>query len=430
VKGLDTNAYYALGAPLYVLVVGLEVWALRRRRVRAFRFADTIGNLSAGLGEVLLGIFIGPLLYALYELGYRRIALVHWPDGTGFTIASWVTAFLAADLCYYWYHRAGHRVAALWSIHGVHHQTEEMNVTVAMRHPWLSDTYSALFYVPMPVLGISAPRFFIAISIISFYALTIHSRTFNRPSLYIFTTPATHVLHHARNPRYLGKNLGAMFTLWDRLFGTYVELDPADPPVLGIRSGYETHDGARSQWVIFDGLAQVARQAASRLDALRVFVRHPGWLPKGATAPKRPHARADDEIPVGVKAYVGTQFVLVVGFALYVLTAQNEHTLAESAVLCAAIAWALTTLGGLLDGRVAARRHELVRLWATTALAVWFIHVPGLSWGAGALLASTAVGLAWLTVRPGPIEAPATSGAVTVTTGTTSAPVASGREAT
>ena len=37
-------------------------------------------------------------------------------------------------------------MAAFWAIHGVHHQSDHFNVSIALRHPWFSDTYSAPFY--------------------------------------------------------------------------------------------------------------------------------------------------------------------------------------------------------------------------------------------------------------------------------------------
>ncbi len=243
---LETNGYYALGVPAYVALGALEMALARRRGVTAYRFGDTIGNLSAGLGEVVLGLFLGPWLIALYDFGFAHLALVRWPEGSW---VPWVLAFLAGDLGYYLYHRAGHRVAALWAIHGVHHQTEEWNLSIAIRHPWFSDCYAAVFYAPLPMLGVPPTHFFLAIAVISFYAFTVHSDVFPRPSLYVFVTPATHVLHHARNRRYLNHNFGAMLNVWDRLFGTHVERDPADPPVLGTTFGYATHDGARSQWI-------------------------------------------------------------------------------------------------------------------------------------------------------------------------------------
>jgi alkylglycerol monooxygenase len=93
---LDTNGYYALGIPAYVLLVASEVYFTRAKGLADYRFANTLSNLSGGLGEVVIGFFLGPLLFALYEFGYDTIALIHWPT-----------------------------VSLFWAIHGVHHQSEE-----------------------------------------------------------------------------------------------------------------------------------------------------------------------------------------------------------------------------------------------------------------------------------------------------------------
>lgn len=389
--GLDTNAYYALGVPLYVALAALEHALARRRGERAYSFAVTISNLSGGLGEVIVGLLLGPLLFALYSHAYQRWALVHWKS----PLLVWTLAFLLGDFCYYWYHRAGHRVGALWAIHGVHHQTEELNLTVALRNPWFSDTYSALFYAPLPLLGVPPEQFFIAISAISLYAITIHSHRFHRPGFFIFTTPATHVVHHAKNRRYVGKNLGAMFTIWDRMFGTHVEVDPSDPPVLGTPFGYETHDGALAQWIFFRKLLDASRQATTLRDKLRVFVMRPGWLPEGARPSAIRPARTDADIPAATRGYVLVQFLLVSLFSLEVLWLRDRHPFW---VLCASslvILLSLATLGGLLDARKRAVAHESVRLAALGLLGGALLVTGYLVTGA-ALLSGACLGALWL----------------------------------
>jgi sterol desaturase/sphingolipid hydroxylase (fatty acid hydroxylase superfamily) len=356
---LDTNGYYALGIPAYVLLIALEVYFTRAKGLDAYRFANSLSNLSGGLGEVVIGFFLGPLLFALYEFGYDKLALIHWPKDS---LIPWVLAFFVADLCYYWYHRAGHTVSLFWSIHGVHHQAEEFNVTIAMRHPWFSDSYSALFYIPVPMLGITAPQFFVAISAISFYSLSVHSRIFNRPSLYAFVTPATHICHHSRNRRYLGKNLGAMFTLWDRMFGTYVEVDPKDPPLLGTPRGYETHDGARAQWVFFRDMASALRLAKTWPDKLKVVLGRPGWTPPGSQLERQPPARSDAEISTGVKAYALMQFVVMSALAVFIFQRGELMNPWSKALISGQVLLSLSTLGGLLDGRKTAVRWEVLRV--------------------------------------------------------------------
>ncbi|MGE0489176.1 MAG: sterol desaturase family protein [Vulcanimicrobiota bacterium] len=365
---LDVNAYYALGIPAYFLLIAWEVWATRRQGLKVYGFADTICNISGGMGEIMIGFFIGPYLFWLYAWAYDHFALIRWPDHSW---VPWALALFGGDFCYYLYHRAGHAVACLWAIHGVHHQAEEMNVTVAMRHPWFSDLYSVFFYAPLPLLGIPPLHFFVCIAIISFYALLVHSRVFHRPGFYLLVTPATHIVHHATNPRYLGKNLGAMFTIWDRLFGTHVELDPDDPPVLGTRRGYETHSGARSQWIFFRDLLAAARQADNWRDRFWVFFGHPGWLPPGASLPATHPPPADREIGWLTKSYVMLQYVPMALFSLMIVAQRELFSAGLVAVVAVFYFWGLATLGGMLDGSRPARRWEAARL-VTGALVVCF----------------------------------------------------------
>jgi len=367
-EDLDTNAYYAFGVPFYAALMVFEQWLARRRGLVVYRFADTLGNFCAGLGELTIGLFLGPVLLWLYDFGYQHLRLVTWPSTS---LVPWVLAFFIADFGYWMYHRAGHRVGVLWAVHGVHHQSEELNMSVGTRHPWFSDTYAFVFYIPVPMLGITSVQFFVAISAISFYALLLHSKVLRWPSLFIFTTPQTHIVHHAKNPRYLGKNLGAMFTLWDRLFGTHVEVDPADPPRLGTRAGYRSHDAALSQWLHFRDLLEMQRSATCWQDKLRVWFKHPGWLPPHVMPPARhAPARASIDIPLSIRRYAACQVALTIGFAMAVLWFRHQYPLglqiaAASVVLCSTL-----SIGGLLDGRKSAHQHERWRLLGALALAL------------------------------------------------------------
>ena len=45
----------------------------------------------------------------------------------------WVLAFVGVDFCYYWFHRASHRIRWFWCAHVVHHGSEKMNFGTALR---------------------------------------------------------------------------------------------------------------------------------------------------------------------------------------------------------------------------------------------------------------------------------------------------------
>ena len=47
---------------------------------------------------------------------------------------------------------------------------------------------------------------------------------------YILVTPSQHRVHHAINPIYIDKNLAAIFSVWDRLFGTFQEELASEAP--------------------------------------------------------------------------------------------------------------------------------------------------------------------------------------------------------
>lgn len=400
---LESSGYYALGIPAYVAVCAGEMAWARHKGKQVYRFGSTVSNLSAGLGEVLVGLFLGPLLLAAYDFGYR-LSPVRWAPGSW---VPWMLAFVLGDLCYYLYHRAGHSVAALWAIHGVHHQAEELNFTVAIRHPWFSDAYSALFYAPIPLLGVPTTHFFVAISIISFYAFTVHTELFHRPSFGFLVTPRTHVVHHAKNARYLHKNYGAMFTVWDKLFGTHAELDPDEPPRIGSMLPYATHDGALAQWVYFSRLFAAAKQTRSWREKLAIFVKHPGYLPAGVSLPAPTAARSDGAIPFRSRVYVGLHLAVLVVFATPLLWQRERFSTAVLAVGATVLVLGLSSLGGLLDGRAFALRHERIRLVVALVATPWL--APRVGWPAVLLgvaslggLVATVVGTVITTSPPEP----------------------------
>jgi alkylglycerol monooxygenase len=182
---METTAYYAFGVPIYVLLVVAE-WALaKKRRAATLTFATSFGNVSAGLGSIVVGLFLGPVLLLLYSFAFHTFSLVHWEKGSPWT---WILAFVLADFGHYWHHRLDHRVAACWAVHGVHHMPEEMNFTVAMRHAWFSDVYSFPFYAPLPLLGVPTEQFFVATTALSVHALITHTAHFNFPSFGFLAT--------------------------------------------------------------------------------------------------------------------------------------------------------------------------------------------------------------------------------------------------
>ncbi len=365
---METTAYYAFGVPLYAMLVVVEWWLARRRRHPTLSFAPSVGNITAGLGSIVVGLFLGPALLLLYAFGESHMALVHWPKGSPVT---WVLAFVLADFGHYWHHRMDHRVAACWAVHGVHHMPEEMNFTVAMRHAWFSDLYSFPFYMPLPMLGVPMEQFFIATTALSVHALITHSAEYRFPSFGFLVTPQSHMLHHAKNSPYMDKNFGAMLGIWDRIFGTYVELDPRSPPEWGTTRGYATHDGTKAQWVLWRDLLQQVRLASGASARIRVLLGRPtkAGLPPVLSPP------LPEQISPPTKVYVAAQLGLTMVASLWVFIGRDHHSWTVLVVSAALITWAMSSLCGLLDARPRATIREGMRLFVT-AVALSLMFAP------------------------------------------------------
>ncbi|WP_426103865.1 sterol desaturase family protein [Massilia sp. TSP1-1-2] len=369
-KAMETTAYYSFGVPLYFLLIWLEARRAKKRGMPAITLPVSINNLSTGLGTMVIGLFLGPALILLYEWAFRHFALLHWGAGSW---QPWVLALVLADFGHYCHHRFDHRVAACWTVHGVHHQPEQMNYTVAMRHAWFSDLYSFPFYVWLPLAGVPTAHFFIITTLMSLHALLTHTEQFRFPSLGIFVTPQSHVLHHAKNDPYVDKNFGAMLCIWDRLFGTHVRRDPAHAPQYGSSNGYETHDGVRSQFVLQRDLWRLARQAGSWREGLRVLFGRPGTLPAGARAPVPGTALPAASIGRGVKIYAAVQFVVTLCLSLLVLIPRDDFAWQWQLAAAVATVAALSSIGGLLDGRRRAWAVEAARCAVTLAAGAWVL---------------------------------------------------------
>lgn len=140
--------------------------------------------------------------------------------------------FLGIEFCYYWFHRASHRVRWFWATHGVHHSPNSINFSAAYRLGWTSRIGgSLLFFLPLAWLGYPPRVIAAAFTINLLYQFWIHAEWIPKlgPLEGIFNTPSTHRVHHAANLEYLDANYGGVLIIFDRLFGTYVP-ERADVP--------------------------------------------------------------------------------------------------------------------------------------------------------------------------------------------------------
>jgi sterol desaturase/sphingolipid hydroxylase (fatty acid hydroxylase superfamily) len=190
---------------------------------------DAFGHARRAYREVGLNLFLWGLNAVLLRVLLFGLALsLTYPDHyfESFLFAT-LLSFLALEFADYWLHRLRHSVA-LWRFHRLHHSDPEMTwTTIHRKHPvdYMLTVFGEYFFLlaaGVPAAGIVAASLFRSLYIAFVHADLNWSFGTLR---YVLITPWAHRYHHALDERLAGANFGGVLSIWDRMFGTYVEPD-------------------------------------------------------------------------------------------------------------------------------------------------------------------------------------------------------------
>jgi sterol desaturase/sphingolipid hydroxylase (fatty acid hydroxylase superfamily) len=185
------------------------------------RFNIAIGLLNAALTFIPAGLLVSGL--ELLEKN-RWGLLQQFQLSLGWQL---LVAILVMDFWMYVWHGLNHRVPLLWRLHRFHHRDDRMNSTTALRFHvlelFLSYPGKALVcfvfgitYAPLLIYEI----FFFTAVIIHHSNMFITERA-DRIYRVLFASPRMHRVHHAPTWEQTDSNFGALFSFWDRLFGSW-----------------------------------------------------------------------------------------------------------------------------------------------------------------------------------------------------------------
>jgi sterol desaturase/sphingolipid hydroxylase (fatty acid hydroxylase superfamily) len=404
--------YVAFSIPVFLILIGIEIALVRRDPDRRYRFSDSITNLSCGVGQQLLEPFFKTAGLAVYVLLYEKARLATVSPSS---VAGWVVLLFGVDLFYYAFHRASHRINLFWASHVVHHQSEEYNLSVALRQSWIEILLAWVFYLPLAIAGFS-PLVFVAMSTLNtLYQFWIHTRVVKRcpaPIEWLMNTPSHHRVHHGVNPKYIDKNYGGIFILWDRLFGTFQEEE--EEPVYGTVKPLASFNPLWANTHYWQETAALSRGARRFGDKVWAWFAPPEWRPKElsgglgyVTIPEASCATQKKyDVPVsrGLALYVTAQFAITTVALSTFLYFAGEADGAAMGAVAALLLVDLIVWGALFEAKVWGVPLALGRFAATVAVAAWFAR--GAESG-GAIVALAAVvsaaSAAWVVkVRPAP----------------------------
>ena len=380
-----------LAIPVFFLLIGIELFWTWREEKRFYRLNDSVNDLSCGILEQVAGVFLKTALFAGYLFVFERSRIFAVPADSAL---AWVGCWLGVDFCYYWFHRWSHEVNAGWAAHIVHHQSEEYNLTVALRQSVLQGALSWVFYLPLALLGFPPAMFLTVSALNTLYQFWIHTRTIGRlgPLEWVFNTPSHHRVHHGRNPKYLDRNHAGSLIVWDRMFGTFQKEE--EEPVYGITTPLANWNPVWANVHYWVELLRMARRASRPLDRLRILWKPPGWRPSdlGGFLPApavdaRRSLKYDPAVARALGAYVLVQFVAVNLLTAVFLQREESLDLAARATGAILILASVAALGGLLDHRSWGRVLELARLLCVAGLGVRVLPLgPGTALALGAIL--------------------------------------------
>lgn len=360
--------FILLAVPFFFVLIAVELLADRWRGMRNYRLADTVNSLSAGVLSTTFGLLTKGVGLVTYAIAVEHLALFELPSEAWWV---WVIAFVAYDFCYYWLHRFGHERNILWAAHSVHHQSEEYNLSTALRQTSTGFLLSWVFYLPLAVLGVPLLVFISVGALNLLYQFWVHTRHIPRLGWYewIFVTPSNHRVHHAQNPLYLDRNYGGVFILWDRLFGTFQPEDDAEPVIFGVTTPLASWNPLWANLQFYAQLWNDARRASRWQDKLRIWFMPTGWRP-GDVAQRYPQAGQDlanfrkFEVPLAWsrQLYIVLQFVVYVALGSYLMNAGPHLSLPALWLGALVIGFGLFVLGTALENRPWALKLEVLRL--------------------------------------------------------------------
>lgn len=356
----ETLNYAAVAIPAFFLFVALEyVIAVRKKKKDLFKFDSSIANITIGIAERLLNLFLTASFYGLFQFVYQHYSLFNIPHHW----LVWVLLILSTDLVWYWYHRLGHEVNLFWAAHVVHHQSEEFNYTVSARITTLQAIVRNGFWCILPFIGFHPDMVIVTLIIHGTYSFFTHTEMIPRLGWleYIFITPSHHRVHHASNEKYLNKNYGDLFVFWDKMFGTFQQED--EKPVYGLTHNLHSYSFIWQHFHYFVEMIHAMRITPGVWSKLKIIFGKPEELPDVRQQLEEVYLPFRSNVSSSrYKIYLVIQITLVT--LLLFFTSLFYHYLTQSALVIITSLTIITLIncGALLDQRRWIYYLETIRL--------------------------------------------------------------------
>lgn len=160
----------------------------------------------------------------------KKFGIIYWTGANVFMTI--LISVLALDFSSWLVHLVMHKIPALWRFHLIHHSDTNVDVTTGLRHHPGDSLLRGIFFLILifvsgaPVYGVMIYQTLVVLSTAFTHANISLPKKLDIALSYIIVSPNMHKVHHHWKQPYTDSNYGAVFSIWDRLLGTFMKLEP------------------------------------------------------------------------------------------------------------------------------------------------------------------------------------------------------------
>ena len=367
--------YVPYAVPFFLLAILIELTYGIIKKNNTYRLNDAISSLFMGSlrsANKLIIISFGGYIFYLIE---THNGLWRMDASSPFV---WMFAFVVYDFFYYWFHRISHERQIFWASHVAHHQSEDYNLSTALRQTGTGAFITWVFFIPVFLIGVPSYIFISVASINLIYQFWVHSEHIPKLGWYerFFVTASNHRVHHAQNEIYIDKNYGGVFIIWDRMFGTYKEEEYCEAPIYGIRGSINTFNPVWANLHIYVKMVKDIWYAQNWKEKFFVPFARTGWQPSTLSiqADKdefnpTTFKKYNPDVPTKIKFYAFLQFFTLSLVGL-VLLESGKLNYGQLWIAISMMAFTMYSTSLWLDGKEG-YAIEIVRLILCLALGIY-----------------------------------------------------------
>lgn len=292
---MDITNPLVYGAPCFLGFIALELsYSKAFDNKKLYKRKDLISSLSLGVGSAILGALLKTVsVMLIFNFAYEvfnplvdgvRTNIMGW-ESFGYVWYIWAICMLLDDFSYYWFHRQNHMVRILWAAHIVHHSSDNFNLGTAVRNGWFTLFYKPFFYVWVVIIGFPPEMLVVCLGIESLWQFQLHTQYVKKLGFIekILNTHTMHQVHHAQNIEYMDKNHGGFLNIFDRIFGTWKELDDSIEIKYGVSSPPNSYNIVVILTHEYKSIWEDMKKSSNWYHKFMYVFGAPGWSHDGST---------------------------------------------------------------------------------------------------------------------------------------------------